>query len=36
MAEDPLSTIRKLDPAYMGEFERMEDLVYSDGALPKK
>lgn len=26
----------KLDPSYMDEFQRMETLVYSDGALPKK
>ncbi len=36
MAEHPLSTLRKLDPAYMAEFQKMEDLVYSDGALPRK
>jgi alkylhydroperoxidase/carboxymuconolactone decarboxylase family protein YurZ len=36
MPEHPLSTIMKLDPAYMDEFHKMEALVYSDGALPKK
>jgi len=36
MPEHPLSTLKKLDPAYMNEFEKMEDLVFSDGALPKK
>ena len=36
MPEHPLSTLKKLDPAYMAEFEKMEDLVFSDGALPKK
>ncbi len=36
MPEHPLSTIMKLDPAYMDEFRKMNDLVYCDGALPKK
>jgi len=36
MPEDPLGTLKKLDPRYMEEFGKMEDLVYSDGALPKK
>jgi alkylhydroperoxidase/carboxymuconolactone decarboxylase family protein YurZ len=36
MAEHPLSTLKKLDPAYMEEFEKMDDLVLSDGALPRK
>jgi hypothetical protein len=31
----PVSTLKKLDPACMSEFEKMEDLVFSDGALPK-
>ncbi len=36
MPEDPLGTLKKLDPKYMEEFGRMEGLVYSDGALPAK
>ncbi len=36
MPEHPLNTLKKLDPAYMNELEKMEDLVYSDGALSKK
>ena len=36
MPENPLATLIKLDPVYMEEFRKMEDLVYSDGALSKK
>ena len=31
-----LSTIAKLDPAFMEQIHKTEALVYSDGALPRK
>ncbi|HET6487367.1 MAG TPA: carboxymuconolactone decarboxylase family protein [Spirochaetia bacterium] len=31
-----LSTIARLDPAFMEQVRRTEALVYSDGALPRK
>ena len=31
-----LSTIAKLDPAFMQQIHKTEALVYSDGALPRK
>jgi alkylhydroperoxidase/carboxymuconolactone decarboxylase family protein YurZ len=36
MAEHPLSTIMKLDPVIMDHLEKTNELVYGEGALPKK
>jgi alkylhydroperoxidase/carboxymuconolactone decarboxylase family protein YurZ len=36
MPEHPLSTLRKIDPDFMKEVQLTEDLVYKDGALPRK
>ncbi len=36
MAEHPLSTIMNNDPALMELIKKSDDLIYSDGALPKK
>lgn len=36
MAENPLSPIMKLDPAFMAHLQQAEKLVYSDGALSRK
>jgi alkylhydroperoxidase/carboxymuconolactone decarboxylase family protein YurZ len=36
MPDNPLATILKLDPKLMENLNSMEELVYADGALPKK
>ncbi len=36
MAEHPLSTITKMDPKFIEHLNKTNELVYSDGALPKK
>ena len=36
MAEHPLSTLMKLDPMIMEHLEKTNELVYGEGALPKK
>jgi alkylhydroperoxidase/carboxymuconolactone decarboxylase family protein YurZ len=36
MAEHPLKTMQKLDPALMKHLDECQDLFYGDGALPKK
>jgi len=36
MADDPLSTMKKLDPEFMRHLEATHALVYADGALPRK
>jgi hypothetical protein len=36
MPEHPLSTLKKLDPAYMNEFEKMEDLVFPMARFGRK
>jgi alkylhydroperoxidase/carboxymuconolactone decarboxylase family protein YurZ len=36
MAEHPLKTMEKLDPALMDHLHGSQDLFFADGALPKK
>jgi alkylhydroperoxidase/carboxymuconolactone decarboxylase family protein YurZ len=36
MAEHPLETIRKIDPRFMDHLKQTDELVYADGALPRK
>ena len=36
MAEHPLSTLEKLDPAMMKHLRECDALIYGDGALPQK
>jgi alkylhydroperoxidase/carboxymuconolactone decarboxylase family protein YurZ len=36
MAEHPLSTLEKLDPRLMNHLKETNDLIYAQGALPKK
>jgi alkylhydroperoxidase/carboxymuconolactone decarboxylase family protein YurZ len=36
MPEHPLDTISKLDPKFIEHLSKTEELVYCDGALPKK
>ena len=36
MPEHPLSTVMKIDPALMDHIKRMDDMVYGEGALPRK
>jgi len=36
MPEDPLATMRKLDPALMKHLHDTNNFIYTDGALPKK
>lgn len=36
MAEHPLATAMKIDPLFMDEMKKVEELVYGDGALPRK
>jgi alkylhydroperoxidase/carboxymuconolactone decarboxylase family protein YurZ len=36
MAEHPLSTLEKLDPRLMKHLNETNELIYADGALPKK
>ena len=36
MNEHPLATIMKLDPKLMDHLRAADELVYADGALPKK
>src|SRR5512142_329967 len=35
MPEDPLATIKKLDPQFMKHIADTDALVYADGALPR-
>jgi alkylhydroperoxidase/carboxymuconolactone decarboxylase family protein YurZ len=36
MPENPLSTLEKLDPKILEHLRATNDLMYSEGALPKK
>jgi alkylhydroperoxidase/carboxymuconolactone decarboxylase family protein YurZ len=36
MADHPLSTLEKLDPAMMKHLRESDALIYGDGALPRK
>lgn len=36
MPEHPLSTLRRLDPAFMNHLDGLDALVYADGALPRR
>lgn len=36
MAENPLKTICEIDPDFMDHIRKTNELIYSDGALPKK
>ena len=36
MQEHPLSTIRKLDPEFMKQYDDAEDFIFKDGAIPAK
>ena len=36
MPENPLSTMIKIDPRLMEHIRSAEDIVYGDGALPRK
>jgi alkylhydroperoxidase/carboxymuconolactone decarboxylase family protein YurZ len=36
MAEHPLSTLMKIDPDFMSQMDKMNESVYSAGALPRK
>ncbi len=36
MAEHPLSAMMRIDPKFMDNLKNMEELVYNDGALPRK
>ncbi len=36
MQEHPLATAMKIDPRFMDEMKKVEELVYGDGALPRK
>ena len=36
MAEHPLSTLNKIDPAMMKRLEELDEFVYGSGALPRK
>ncbi len=36
MPENPLLTMTKLDPELMKQLKSIDDIVYSDGALPRK
>jgi alkylhydroperoxidase/carboxymuconolactone decarboxylase family protein YurZ len=36
MPEDPLATMRKLDPALIKHLHDTNNFIYTDGALPKK
>ena len=36
MAEHPLDTMKKIDPRFIDHLRSTDDLVYADGALPRK
>ncbi len=36
MAEHPLATIMKIDPALMAHLKLTDDIVYANGALPRR
>lgn len=36
MPDHPLSTIAKIDPAFMKHLDQTNELIYASGALPKK
>lgn len=36
MAEHPLETMRKIDPRFMDHLAKTDELVFADGALPRK
>ena len=36
MPEDPLAALKKIDPRMKDHLEEMSELIYGDGALPKK
>jgi alkylhydroperoxidase/carboxymuconolactone decarboxylase family protein YurZ len=36
MAENPLSTLNKIDPEMMKRLKEVDEFVYQDGVLPKK
>jgi len=36
MAENPLSTLNKIDPAMMKRLEELDEFIYGSGSLPRK
>lgn len=36
MQEHPLATLEKIDPKIVGHLKEANDLIYAEGALPKK
>jgi alkylhydroperoxidase/carboxymuconolactone decarboxylase family protein YurZ len=36
MADNPLKTICEIDPVFMDHLKKTNELLYADGALPKK
>ena len=36
MPENPLAPMQKLDPVFMKQVQSTDELVYGDGALPRK
>jgi alkylhydroperoxidase/carboxymuconolactone decarboxylase family protein YurZ len=36
MAEHPLEPIRRIDPRFMDHLKQTDELVFADGALPRK
>jgi len=36
MAEHPLSTLNKIDPAMMKRLKELDEFVYGSGAIPRK
>ena len=36
MAEKPLETMQKLDPDFLNHLETTRELIFADGALPRK
>jgi alkylhydroperoxidase/carboxymuconolactone decarboxylase family protein YurZ len=36
MAEHPLSTMMRIDPKFMSHLTAEDEIVYADGALPRK
>ncbi len=36
MPDNPLTTIMKIDPALMAHLKLTDDIVYADGALPRR
>lgn len=36
MPDHPLATVTKLDPIFMEQMKKLDDLVYGEGVLPRK